>query len=174
MIDEDNFVATVLTKMANQKSSAPSRITANKLVVIAALKKHALGGATATYSGSCDSGQIDEIFPVAGKLSIGQALSGINVDKVLDPAEFPDEQVELEVSGGRWSGSSCEVATTKKSMSLHEAVEHLLEDWLDSNHPGWENNDGADGRMDLDADTGEVTFTHNEHYMSTETSEETL
>lgn len=57
---------------------------------------------------------------------------------------------------------------------LSERIEDFLDSLLESTHPGWEINDGADGKFEWDIASGKIAHTHHDHYMTTETSEDEL
>ena len=73
---------------------------------------------TVTYSGSGDSGGFDDFNYEGG------------------PEAIEDELVEIEDGKGG-----------TKTESLRQVIEVTLDRLLDSEHAGWENNDGAEGTL---------------------------
>jgi hypothetical protein len=54
-------------------------------------------------------------------------------------------------------------------MTLQEAIESLVYDYLEETHSGWENNDGAFGTFVFDVPGRLVTLEHNERYTEVNT-----
>ena len=122
---------------------------------------------TASYSGSGDSGQIDDIM-----LSNGSQAIDIS-DIVVMASPVTHEMVEVNTT---WRT----VKTVKG-----EPVETPLRDVLESacyaaidaaGHSGWENNDGAEGTLTIDLTKTPPTFTlmHTEFYQESNDHEYTF
>jgi len=171
MTDPIDTLADLFKSIMDRKAGAPTRIVANKMAIIKVLKENYLGGARATYSGSCDSGQIDDVRFWPGNITVADALNP-DARILKENSGIPDVSLQVLKAKDRWNNPG--VPESLQTVTLTEAIEELLYDWLESNHGGWENNDGADGHMDLNVETGEVTFTHNINVTSQETETETL
>ena len=90
---------------------------------------------TAEYSGGGDSGAIDEVNFEGG------------------PDHIEDELVEI-----------AENDQVTKANVLGEVVQVMFDALLDTQHPGWENNDGGSGRFEWDIETNELKLEHHEYY----------
>ena len=97
---------------------------------------------TVTYSGSGDSGGFDDFNYEGGSEAI------------------EDELVEIEDGKGG-----------TKTESLRQVLEVTLDRLLDSEHAGWENNDGAEGTFTWDIATNELKLEHTEFYTESNTHE---
>jgi len=97
----------------------------NKTAVFDALVKAGVTRVTVDFDGEGDSGQIENL----------QAYTGDA------PAQWP--AVTVECQRAVWNNSRLDAA----SLPLQEAVETLCYDYLEQEHGGWENNDGAYGEF---------------------------
>ncbi len=64
--------------------------------------------------------------------------------------------------------------TRLTSLPTPKALEEFVYDWLEMEHPGWENNDGADGTCSIDLSQGSFTLEHTDYYTESDTTESTL
>jgi len=153
MIDTNEILATI----ERTRKDARDRFTTNKATILTAMRDQQIKKVVVSYSGYGDSGCIDSIH--AGRDDEAEAvnLSAIAVVVVATSSLFVD---------GSWRENKCE-----KTMTFHEALEEFAYDWLEANHGGWENNDGADGEFIFDLEEGRVFITHNSHYTETDTEE---
>lgn len=53
-------------------------------------------------------------------------------------------------------------------MKLEEALEEFVYDWSESEHAGWENNDGASGECEIDVTADEFSLNHITYYTESE------
>jgi hypothetical protein len=88
-----------------------------------------------TYSGSGDSGAMEEIYIEGG------------------PDDLKSEIVELEDGKGG-----------TRADELEEVLRDMLWTLLHSKHAGWENNDGGQGEFEWDITSDELTLEHVEFY----------
>ena len=82
----------------------------------------------ATFDGEGDSGQIEDIQAYTGEAE----------------AELPTLSVECQQVA--WNSPKLEAS----SVNLRQAIEALCYDYLEQEHGGWENNDGAFGEFTFD------------------------
>lgn len=122
-----------------------SFIEENKKAIIEALNK--LGSKTVTvwYSGSSDSGCIDD---VAFDTDVGDLKVIISINK----SEFDSKK-------NIWKEFVC-----NDPIPIKEAIKRICYDLLEQHHGGWENDDGADGEFVFDVESGEINWNHNERY----------
>jgi hypothetical protein len=106
-----------------------------------------------TYSGSGDSGCIDnvEVHDQTGK-----------------PVELPPTPVPYTFTHTTYdfrAGNYATEVTETKELPLSEAVEQWCYDLLEEHYPGWENNDGADGVIVIDPAKREGRIDHQIFFM---------
>jgi hypothetical protein len=152
--------ADVLASINLRKTLAQERCVRNKKTLLKAMRRLGIQKIEVSYSGVGDSGAIDEVSGIGADGVIVDIVSAGSIALIRTVSNFEN---------GSWSERS-----VRKRMPFHEACEEYVCDWLEANHMGWENNDGADGEVVIDLAESKVTFTHNSHYIATETSEEVL
>ena len=143
MSDTDDFAA----RYQNHEKAMAEANVINKGAVFDALTKAGTATVNVTFDGEGDSGQIEAIWAD-------------------DSAEVPN--IPFELLRTAWgSGKLDSVQTT-----LREAIETLCYDYLEREHGGWENNDGAYGeftfnvaerRVELDFNARFTDSTHFSH-----------
>jgi len=136
---------------AYERQQAES-VQINKAVLLPALSVAGASVVVATFDGSADSGQIENVEAKAG-------------DTVI---ELPDRAIELACAD--WNGPDLQRCST----SLRDAVETLAWDILSSTYGGWENNDGAYGEIVFDVGAGEIRLEFNQRYSDVECFEHTF
>ncbi len=103
-----------------------------------ALKDLGVHEVRVTYSGSGDSGCIDEV----------EARN-----KKGKPIPLPATPVPIVLSHSDWDSATGQYSTSNKSnetMPLKEAVEQWCYDLLEEHFPGWEINEGSSGTIIID------------------------
>lgn len=128
----------------------------NKRVIIKAMRENGIAQATVTYSGVGDSGGIDSIEASRSDDVV------VNLSALM---------VNVLVRHSTWSGGGWNSKISEENTSLNEALEQFTYDWLEDNHSGWENNDGADGEVNFDIDEGKISITHRTHYTEVDVDE---
>lgn len=110
----------------------------NKAAIFAALAAADIELVLATFDGVGDSGQIEEV----------------TASRSERPVDFPD--VKIKLLQASWNSA----APDATEAGLREAIETLCYDFLEEDHGGWENNEGAFGefRLDVAARTVELEF----------------
>lgn len=100
----------------------------NKTALFDALAVAGIISVTAEFDGEGDSGQIESVVACTGDAHV----------------PLPATQVRLQHSSRQYD----RVATT--TSPLPEAIETLCYSYLEQEHGGWENNDGAFGTFEFD------------------------
>jgi hypothetical protein len=121
----------------------------NKASVFDALVAAGLTIVTVTFDGSGDDGQIENI----------EAKSGG------DLAPLP--VVEIEIAAAVWGKEEPQ----RSAVSLRDAIEQLVYDFLAMTHGGWENSDGAYGDVTFDVAARTITLDFNERHMESDYSQ---
>jgi len=128
---------------------------ANKAALLQALSSIGATSATVTYSGSGDSGQVDEIW-----ISPDSALYAAKGVKVV----YLTVQYTYDREGETFNFTRRILGIDRKELSLRQALEDFAWDYIGLYHAGWENNDGGDGEMTIDVTTQVATLGHNDYY----------
>jgi hypothetical protein len=124
MTDIDAIAASI--KQHRQAVTAANEH--NKPAVFDALVAAGITTVTVEFDGASDQGQIDSVIACAGEL----------------PVELPKTPVTLQHVS--WQ----DYTLTARTEPLPEAIETLCYDYLEQEHGGWENNDGAFGSFAFD------------------------
>lgn len=150
---------TLLDSMRKVIDDARGKLKANRDRILSTLKELRATHVVVSYSGSGDSGQVDhvEVFR----------------DKKVIKAKKP---TAVLVSSSTWSQeNSCWDETTEiRSMPLEEALEDFICDWLQAEHGGWENNDGASGECKIDVRDGQFVLAHTSYYTESDYMESAI
>jgi hypothetical protein len=112
----------------------------NKTVVFDALDAAGIANVVVSFDGYGDSGQIE-------RLEVDGAVDAL-------PA------TTVEIATAIWG----ELEPQRQSMSLADAIEKLIYDFLGSAHDGWEDNDGAYGEFTFDVADRTIRLDYNERY----------
>jgi hypothetical protein len=123
----------------------------NKKLIMDALKAMGAKSVVVSYSGSGDSGQID--------------------DCVIDDDHKKDVEIEAFEEVGKFddkNGWSRSIELKKRKLT--EVIKDYCDNIIDQEHGGYYNNDGGDGIFELDVEAGTMTLTHNDHYTSSHTT----
>ena len=122
---------------------------ANKTALFGALAAAGVSLVSVAFDGSGDSGQIESIDAWAGDTA----------------TELPTAVIEIAEPSSDGSG------VERKTISIHDALEHLAYDFLEETHGGWEDNEGAYGEFTFDVAERKITLDYNERFIETEYSE---
>jgi hypothetical protein len=114
-----------ITAYSNYRRAQAEANDHNKTVVLDALSEAGIASVTVEFDGEGDSGQINGVHCEGS----GADLAKINVT------------VRHAAFGG---------AISEKTETLESAVESLCYGYLEFEHGGWENNDGAFGEFTID------------------------
>ena len=150
MTDFKAALAEFSARQAEREAKAQIELQHLKLAVIPALRQAGIAKVEIRFDGSGDSGAVEEIVYLDAADSVLACP-----ETVLDPIpnDRPDE------------------ADLADPVLLPAALESLAYLALERHHPGWENNDGAGGQLDIDVEASSfvlecnVRFTdYNQHY----------
>ena len=121
----------------------------NKTAVFDALAAAGITIVVIAFDGYGDSGQIENVEAKADG----------------DVVALPSSEVEL--ASAVWDQAEPE----RTAMTVHDAIERLVFDFLAMTHDGWENSDGAYGDFTFDVAERAITLDYNERYMQSEYSQ---
>jgi len=148
MIDMDAMTQSI----AKHQAALVEAGKVNKETIFDALAASGFTRINLTFDGEGDSGQIDNMAAYAG-----DALTAI-----------PEQKLMLRQAG--WSDDRI----TTSEFSLPAAIERLCYDYLEQEHGGWENNDGAFGEFTLDVAERTVELEFNGRYSDVHTTAHTF
>jgi hypothetical protein len=143
-----------------EAADAERRFRVNRERIFNALTAAGIGGVTCTYSGSGDSGNIDDVEADRGDLTATSVLT-----------ETSRHWSGWDEATGGWGHFATEM---QEEVSINKAIETLCWDKLEDLHGGWENDDGGNGEFELNVAERTITLTHHQAYTQYETSENEL
>ena len=143
---------SILESIEQHRKTLSETTKANKAVIFEALSAAGIDLVNVTFDGEGDSGQIENIIARKGEVQI------------------PISDQTVTVQSASWDGR--EVAF--QELPLREAIEQLCYDFLEQEHGGWENNDGAFGEFTLDVAAKTVELEFNGRYTDVHTTTHTL
>jgi len=155
---------SIMEQMAKDRKKRATSAELNKAALATAVKLLRITRIEAEFSGSGDSGQIDEVRYFAGK----QRINNVDMIKklIVADASINDSTTYCETKK--------EWVTTTKSPNIEELVEQICYDLLGANHGGWEINEGSFGEFVFKFGKGnKIDLTFNQRVESVETTEET-
>jgi hypothetical protein len=118
----------------------------NKTALFDALTAAGLTHDVVTFDGSSDSGQIE------------------NIEAKIDDEIAILPSGPIEIAAAAWGQAEPKGVL----MSVRDAIEQLVFDFLQDTHGGWEDNDGAYGDFTFDVTERTITLDFNERYMHSE------
>ena len=121
----------------------------NKTAVFDALAAAGITIVVVAFDGYGDSGQIENVEAKAGE------------DLVALPS------VEVEIASAVWD----QAEPDRTAITVHDAIERFVFEFLGVTHDGWENSDGAYGDFTFDVAERTITLDYNERYMQSEYSQ---
>ena len=124
----------------------------NRAALFVALSAASITEIIVEFDGEGDSGQIDHVQASDANGTVG----------------LPNERIA--VASAPWDGDEL----ARSDETLGEAIETVCYALLSANCGGWEINEGSYGMFVLDVAERTIELTHNERYVSVETSEHTF
>src|ERR1700732_135901 len=121
----------------------------NKTAVFDALAAAGITIVVVAFDGYGDSGQIENVEAKAGE------------DLVALPS------VEVEIASAVWDKTEPD----RTAMTVHDAIERLVFEFLGVTHGGWANRGRAYGDFTFDVAERTITLDYNERYMQSEYSQ---
>ena len=132
----------------------------NKNNILAALRTAGVKKCIIRYSGSGDSGNLDE--PDFG--------AGVVVEDV--KIEQTHVTMDYDLSGGGFRRTH--KVNEPRLVGLREAIENLCYSKLEESHGGWEIDEGSQGSFVIDVEAGTIEWHHETNIVEIETSGETF
>ncbi len=139
-------IADWLVKERERVALSETLRPGNKTALFDALAAARITSVVVQFDGSGDSGQIEDIEVKAGD----------------QPAELPAGEIELAYVGPD------SIEPERRMLTMCNAVESLVYDFLEETHSGWENNEGAYGEFIFDFVERTITLDYNERVESSE------
>ena len=135
-----------LIEVAKRRAEFAEEMAALKTRLFDTLASHGIVRVTVNFDGCGDSGQIEDIiaFDEHGQVELKGLVLPVSDS---GPDGIPD---------------------TEAPEPIEDAIESLAYDLLESEHGGWENNDGAYGEFTFEVATRKITLEHNERFTSSE------
>lgn len=131
------------------RAAAPAVNAHNKAAILAALAAGGYSGAIVRFNGSGDSGAVEEIDLFRdGELATDT------------PDATPSIELQHIPQWGMASGSDMH--------DLKGALEELAYELIAQTHPGWENNDGGQGELEIDVAEARLTLNIGLNYIQTD------
>lgn len=138
---------------AQKREDARKRLQFNRRRIHNALKSLAATHVSVSYAGSGDNGQIH---------GVSILRDGTEIES--------DKKICVRICTTVWKKEGGWTNQTKNNrMTVEEALEHLVYDWLESEHPGWEINDGSCGEFTILVATDEFLLNHTTFVSESET-----
>jgi len=148
MSDTEDF-ATLYEK--NRKAEAEANAI-NKAVLFDALSAAGITSVSVSFNGESDSGQIEDITAYPNG----------------DQHRLPD--VQLSIQRVEWGTGKRD----SHQSAMRDAIEQLCYDFLEQEHGGWENDDGAFGEFTFDVAGRSITLEFNGRFSDFTTSSHTF
>ena len=120
--------------------------SANKIVLFDVLAAAGIETMTVIFDGYCDSGQIERM-----DVEPGQGTTLLPSDRIV-------------IARTIWESPEIE----RQTLTVREAIETMVYDFLRQAHDGWENSDGAYGEFTFDVAERTIKLDYNERYTSSE------
>jgi hypothetical protein len=143
---------SILESIEQHRKKLSETGKANKAIVFEALSAAGIDFVNVTFDGEGDSGQIENLIARKGE------------------AQIPLSNQTVTVQSASWDGKE----VTLQELSLCEAIERLCYDFLEQEHGGWENNDGAFGEFTLSVPAKTVELEFNGRYSDVHTTTHTF
>jgi hypothetical protein len=138
MTDFDDFEQ----KLKHHRATVAKANDMNKAAVFDALSAAGITEVVVGFDGEGDSGQIESVAARSGQTS----------------SELPTTAVTI--ASTQWGADDI----TAREMPLSEAVEALCYGYLEQEHGGWENNDGAYGEFTFDVTERRIELDFNARF----------
>ena len=137
------------TKSAEHERRDAELRPVNKTAVFDALAAAGITIVVVAFDGYGDSGQIENV-----EAKTGEALVAL-------------PSGEVEIASAVWD----QAEPDRTAMTVHDAIERLVFEFLGMTHDGWENSDGGYGDFTFDVAERTITLDYNERYMQSEYSQ---
>jgi hypothetical protein len=138
----------VMNLVAKRAEALAEAWKLNKAAFFDALSAAHITEVTVTFDGEGDSGQVNDINAFRGD----------------EPVQLPEQTLAIRTVN--WDGS----ATAVVEQAFGSALETICYDFLEQEHGGWENNDGAFGEFTFNVAERTVELEFNGRYSDVHTS----
>lgn len=149
-----------LSRVDQVREKARSRLRKNRNRIRKVLEKAGVTRVRVNYSGSGDSGQIDQVSLYKGEKEIVEINAKVSVASMTSKWDSKES---------RWIDSS-----QNQVLPVTEALRELVYDWLEADHGGWENNDGASGECSIDVAKDKFLLEHTTYIIEGHSTEHIL
>jgi hypothetical protein len=143
---------TIMESIAKRRNALADTWKLNREAFFTVLSAAEITRVTVTFDGEGDSGQIDNIAAYKGDESVPLPTQTVAVRTV----DWNDNRI------------------TVQEQSASAAIETLCYDFLEQEHGGWENNDGAYGEFTFDVANRTVELEFNGRYTDVHTTAHTF
>lgn len=140
----------------NELEQLQDGITKNKKAIFSALSALNVGEVSASYSGSGDSGSINDItFWIKNKKTK-------KFEQVFDWKKICGKTPKITITeiNHSWGSTQFQLESKEKELDIYEAVETYLYQVLESRHPGWEINAGSNGDFQFFVEDNKIDWSH--------------
>ena len=148
MIDMEKIMESI----AKHREALAEAWKLNRDMFFVVLSAAQITRVTVTFDGEGDSGQINNIEAYKGD----------------EQVPLPDQAIPVRTAS--WNDD----AITIEEKTLDAAIERLCYDFLEQEHGGWENNDGAYGEFTFDVAKRTVELEFNGRFTDVHTSSRTF
>ena len=143
---------SIMQSIARHRQALAEAWEVNREVFFAALSGAQIARVDVTFDGEGDSGQINDVTAYKGD----------------EPVALPSQVIAIQTVD--WNSDAAKPA----EMPLEAALERLCYDFLEQEHGGWENNDGAYGEFTFDVAARTVELEFHGRYMEVHTTAHTF
>lgn len=125
-----------------------------------------------TFDGCGDSGQIEGVAPWAGETEVAlpeNEITWVHAVHTYGPAPTPGAStgpaIVADTPGALVQGWEDKWIFNPKTAKLNDLLEDVVYDYMEQEHAGWENNDGAWGEFVFDTADRSIRYEHNTRIM---------
>jgi hypothetical protein len=130
MIDMNEILAKIEAERKARRAVFEEAMASNKAAIFPLLKAADIAVVEVNYDGSSDSGQINDVVAFSAESKL---------------VPLPEDEVTIRLHPSIWPSKQENVEAQVIMCSLNKAIRELCWELLETEHPGWENNDGGQG-----------------------------
>lgn len=151
-----------------EKQLNEQKSLSNKVIVFAKLKELGIKKVMVNYEGSGDSGDFEKPYLVNEEDLINDSPGRWASNEAYEKTVFATEKVTIYTVSSHFDWQTEKWINDGKDneVTLGAAIQDIAYGLLEAKHPGWEINDGADGKLIIDVETQTITLDHNEYEMT--------
>lgn len=157
--------SSFMEEIRKEKEIHRKKATDNRFILFKVLSELGVDRVEATFDGNGDSGQFEPptFYKSKGKKEVEVKLTREKLDSVIDG---------ISINNG-WTFEGGKAKELIRTGGLREAIEDVFYRILESEHSGWEINEGSFGTFSWTLDNDQIELTYNERIEEVNTSEET-